>query len=299
MTAAARTCVAAIFATALAVTLAGAVYVVPGHQGSAAREVMPNTARNGYPMVPAALPRGAAAAQVSNITSAGSLNWAGYAVSKASTTFTAVQATFFVPYLDCAQSPGKSLSSAWVGLDGFVGHPESVEQGGIGADCSAAGKASYFAWYEMYPAAEARAAVTVAAGDSVTAAVSYDPADQEFKITLTDNTRGGHFAVRRKCPHVKADGKFITCPRNSAEVITEAPASGSGKHLVIAHLADYGAVSFAAVTVTDAAGASGGIVSSHWTATKIIQLTSSSGATVARPTPTQASMFDNYWLRED
>jgi hypothetical protein len=87
MTAAARACAAAILATALAVALAGAVYVVPGHQSGAGREVGRNAPSNGYPMVRAALPRGAVTPQVSNITSAGSLNWAGYAVSRAATTF--------------------------------------------------------------------------------------------------------------------------------------------------------------------------------------------------------------------
>ena len=33
------------------------------------------------------------------------------------------RATFFVPYLNCAKSPGMTLSSVWVGLDGYVGHP--------------------------------------------------------------------------------------------------------------------------------------------------------------------------------
>jgi len=293
MTAAARACASAIAAAALTITLASAS-VVPGHLGDPSRQAV----RNGYPMLRAALAPGAVMPEVSNITSTGSLNWAGYAVSATHTTFAAVRATFFVPYLDCAQSPGKSLSSDWVGFDGFVGQPDSVEQGGVAADCSATGKATYVAWYEMYPLAEAKATITVLAGDSVTAAVSYDAADQDFEITLTDNTRGSHFAVKRKCPHVKAKGKLITCPRNSAEVITEAPASGSGKHLVIAHLADYDAVSYADIAITDGAGASGGLVSSHWSTTKVVQLKSSGGPTVARPTPTQASMFDDYWVQE-
>jgi Peptidase A4 family len=56
-----------------------------------------------------------------------------------------------VPYVTCSKAVGQTLSSDWVGLDGFVGKPETVEQSGIGADCGAAGKASYYAWWETYP----------------------------------------------------------------------------------------------------------------------------------------------------
>jgi hypothetical protein len=81
-------------------------------------------------------------------------------------------------------------------------------------------------------------------------------------------------------------------------MISEAPATVTGKHVHIAHLADYGAVSFDAISITDNRGAKGAIVSPHWNATKIIQLSSSNGPIVAHPTPTQAATFDTYWIRE-
>ena len=268
------------------------------------------TARAGYPDLPAALgpsagPAGApgasgpAAAATKNISSAGSLNWAGYAVSRPKVTFRLVRATFFAPYLSCADSPGKTMSSDWAGLDGFVGHPDSVEQIGIGADCSAAGAASYFAWFEMFPYAQTKLSMKIHAGDSVTAQVSYDPADKDFRLALTDNTTGEHFSRLRKCPGVKVNGKRVQCPRNSAEVIAEAPARGSGSNLVISPLSDYGAMSFADIAITDGAGSHGGILSSHWAATKIIQLGAATGPVLAQPTSVQADMFDSYWLRED
>ena len=238
---------------------------------------------------PASWPRPA----TSDITAANSLNWAGYAVSRSHIRFAAIRATLFVPYLNCAKSPGAALSSAWVGFDGFAGRAKSVEQGGIAANCTAAGKATYFGWWEMYPRAEMRAPLKVGAGDSVTASVSYDTGN--YRISLTDNTRGSHFTVQRKCPHVKVGARLLRCPRNSAEVITEAPATG--RKLRIARLADYGAVSFAAISITDNRRATGTIVSSHWNATKITQLRSSGGPILARPTPTRADTFDAYWLR--
>ncbi len=292
MTAAARAGAIAVAITTLLLVPAGAGAAVPAQSLPAARVAEP-----GYPDIKVARFRAERQPNVSNITSSDSLNWAGYALNRTGVTFTAVRATFFVPYLNCAQSPGRALSSEWVGLDGFVGHAETVEQGGIAANCSAAGKASYFGWYEMFPRAEVRASLPVMAGDSVTVSVTYDPASKEFRISIVDNTRGAAFSVRRGCPQVRVRGRLVRCPRNSAEVISEAPVVGSGKRLAIAHLADYGAISFAGISVTDALGARGSVLSSHWNATKIIQLASATGPTLARPTPTQGDTFDNYWLR--
>jgi len=247
-------------------------------------------------MIPAGPPRAPAWSGVSNITSADSLNWAGYAVTRSRLRFTAVRATFFVPYLNCAKSPGTALSSSWVGFDGFTGHADSVEQGGIAANCGATGKASYFAWWETFPRAEVRASLRIAAGDSITASVTFNAKTRNYKISLTDNTRGAHFTVLRKCPHVRVGTSLLRCPRDSAEIISEAPATGS--KLAIARLADYGAISFGGISITDSRGAHGGIVSSRWNATRITQLGSSGGPTLARPTPTAASTFDTYWLRE-
>jgi hypothetical protein len=261
--------------------------------GHAARADAP-----GYPDIRVAVTRAARQPDLSNITSSGSLNWAGYAVSRAGLRFTAVRSTFFVPYLNCAKSPGAALSSDWAGLDGFVGKAATVEQGGIAANCSAAGKASYFGWYEMYPRAEVRASLRVTAGDAVTVSVAYDSAGREFRISIVDNTTGSRFSVLRACPDVKVGGRLVRCLRNSAEVISEAPVVGSGKSAAIAHLADYGAISFAGISVTDARGARGTVLSPHWNATKITQLGSDTGPTLARPTPTQGSAFDAYWLRE-
>jgi Peptidase A4 family len=292
MTAAVRAGAIAAAITALLLMQAGASAAVPAQNRPAARSAAP-----GYPDIQVPQPRAERQPDVSNITSANSLNWAGYALSRTGVRFTAVRATFFVPYLNCAKSPGRGLSSEWVGLDGFVGHAETVEQGGIAANCSAAGKASYFGWYEMFPRAEVRASLPVTAGDSVTVSVTYDATSKDFRVSIVDNTRGSAFSVRRACPRVRVRGRLVRCLRNSAEVITEAPVVGSGRHLVIAHLADYGAISFAGISVTDGKGARGSVLSSHWNATKIIQLGSQTGPTLARPTPIQGGSFDVYWLR--
>jgi hypothetical protein len=69
--------------------------------------------------------------------------------------------------------------------------------------------------------------------------------------------------------------------------------------VVIDHLSDYGAISFAAIQIVDSTGTHGSLLSSHWDVSKIIQERSPSGPLVARPTPIQLDMFDCYWLREN
>jgi hypothetical protein len=80
---------------------------------------------DGYPMIPAGLASAASRSGTgaASISSAGSLNWAGYAVTASRATFTSVRATFFVPYLNCPESPGAALSSAWVALTDSAATP--------------------------------------------------------------------------------------------------------------------------------------------------------------------------------
>jgi hypothetical protein len=224
--------------------------------------------------------------------SADSLNSAGYAVSRPGTRFRLVRATFFVPYLNCALSKG-ALSDEWVGLGGFVGKSVTVQQDGIQADC-VAGRGTYKAWFDMYPRPEVLSRIRVRAGDSVTASVYYDATTGKFKLSLMNNTTGGRFSVTRRCP------AGMTCPAHSAEILSSAPTHGSGRHLVVKPLADYGAVSYAAIAITDRDGQRGGLRSAFWGATRIIQTEADSPfLVISRPTQTQADTFDTYWSREN
>jgi Peptidase A4 family len=302
--------VAALAVAALAVASSVALHSSDGRpaDGAVGKQAgNPRRSWAGYPDMPVRLPGwlsesahpARAAPAIANIGSVGSLNWSGYAINRPGVTFRSVTATFFVPYLNCAKSPGQTMSSEWAGFDGYVGHPQSVEQVGIGADCSATGKASYFAWYEMFPEAQVKASASILAGDSVTVQVSFNPGTGRFRLALTDNTRGEHFERYRRCPAIKISGTKLACLRNSAEVIAEAPATTAGQHVVIDHLSDFGAISFASVSVVDAAGKRGGIVSPLWATTKITQLRSANGSIIAQPTSIAQDMFDTYWLRED
>jgi hypothetical protein len=217
-------------------------------------------------------------------------NWSGYAVSRDHVAYRYVRATFFVPFLNCPQSLGhpETYSSHWAGLDGFSS--STVEQDGIEADCVGA-TPSYHAWYEMYPMAESRVGLAIRGGDSITATVSYSGSSRKFTLEVADNTTGRHFSTAQKC-------KASRCARNSAEVVSESPATyDKNGNLVYLPLADYGAASFASIAIAETAGGTGGLHSSHWNTTKIVQV-DSANQLAARPTAIQADTFDNYWYRE-
>src|SRR4051794_22864750 len=95
----------------------------------------------------AAVPAAEAATDTST-----SANWAGYAVHGSGVKFRRVSATWTVPSIDCSTG-GDSWSAHWVGLGGFSESAPALEQVGTDADCTASGRATYSAWYELVPAA--------------------------------------------------------------------------------------------------------------------------------------------------
>jgi peptidase A4-like protein len=99
-------------------------------------------------------------------------NWAGYVVASSATTkasFSAVSGSWTQPPVDC-QASYPSHAAFWVGLGGYSG--EHLEQTGTSADCSASGQATYYAWYELVPAAEVLVNMTVRPGDRLSAHVA-------------------------------------------------------------------------------------------------------------------------------
>lgn len=242
------------------------------------------------PMILAPLPGGPAG------TSAGAMidtvfshNWAGYAVHRSGVKFRAIKATFFVPFMNCAVTPGNTspgnFSSHWVGLDGFAS--QTVEQDGIEADCIG-GSPHYDAWHEVFPRPEQPVSMKIRAGDSITASVRYSKSTRKYRLEVRDNTNGKHFTVHQSCAG-------SACVRSSAEAISEAPSDADG----ILPLADYGASSFSAVSITSGSGRTGGLKSSHWSHSKIIQVGISSGDTIASPTALHGRSFNVYWLGQN
>ncbi len=252
---------------------------------------VPATASPGpQPMIPAPQPGGpAGTSATSMIDTVFSHNWGGYAVHRTGVKFRAIKATFFVPVMNCAVTPGTTspgnFSSHWIGLDGFTS--QTVEQDGIEADCIS-GSPQYYAWHEVFPRPEQRVSMQISPGDSVTASVKYSKSTGRYRLEVMDNTNGNHFTVHQRCAG-------SACVRDSAEAISEAPSDNSG----ILPLADYGASSFASVSITGGSGQTGGIKSSHWSHSKIIQVGMTSSAVIGSPTALHGRSFDVYWLGQN
>src|SRR3989442_400739 len=83
-----------------------------------------------------------------------------------------------------ASGSGNTYSSVWVGIDGYQSN--SVEQIGTEQDIIN-GQPVYSAWYEMYPKWSVNLPMTIHAGDSISASVTYVSSfgnKQTFTLTL-------------------------------------------------------------------------------------------------------------------
>ena len=250
----------------------------------------PSVLYPGHPLIPATARTRQELASGRLQTTLTSDNWSGYVALKKGATFRYIQATFFVPYLNCPVSPGDPVtySSHWVGFDGV--RDGTVEQDGFEADCLGA-KPTYHAWWELFPKPETPISLVVKGGDSITAIVFYSKTSKKFTLAIVNNTSGRHFSISLHCQ--------VTCHRSSAEVISEAPTGVEGGKDVLLPLADYQAVSYTDIAITETSGKSGGMTAPAWTTYKINQTSVSNNNTlVARPTPVHADAFDSYWYLE-
>ena len=215
-------------------------------------------------------------------------NWAGYAAlpQHSGGKFRFVAATFTVPSVNCATTPS-SFSVHWFGLDGFQINSPTVEQDGVESDCQGSTPA-YSAWWETFPGNSIQTVFSLSAGDAVTASVFFNTGSgthhNMYNIVLTDLTSGQGFNKWEACG-------ASSCKNNSAEIISEAPSSGS-----ILPLADYGLESFVNVKVHDKSDQKGGISSSNWNHVKIIQTSATTHDTLATPSVLYGShAFSNIW----
>ncbi|MBV9768946.1 MAG: hypothetical protein JOZ32_05190 [Bryobacterales bacterium] len=155
----------------------------------------------------------------------GSLNWAGYTVL--GNNISDARGSWIVPAVDCSENAKDHYAGFWTGIDGYSS--PTVEQTGTFSDC-VSGQPSYFAWFEFFPsAAFVVGDFPVNPGDIIEAEVSYDETSLLFTVHLHDVSTGHSFKISSAVPNAK---------RNSAEWITEAPASSTQ----ILPLAEFGSV---------------------------------------------------------
>jgi hypothetical protein len=138
-----------------------------------------------------------------------STNWAGYSVNSTTNhAFTSVESTFTLPKVTCTSTGDTSF---WVGFDGSQASSPSVEQIGASGDCTGR-TASYYAWWEMYPAGVNELTNKTKAGDVFDAKVTNN-GGSAYVLTLVNKTEGWTVTKNETSSSAKD---------NSAEVIFEA-----------------------------------------------------------------------------
>jgi hypothetical protein len=189
-----------------------------------------------------------------------STNWSGYAVATGTGAVTAVFGSWKVPALTGADG----YAASWVGIDGWTS--STVEQLGTESDMSG-GVATYYAWYEMYPADSVTITrLTIHPGDTINASVTYSKG--AFTLSLTDASQGNaSFSITRAGAGLQ---------RSSAEWIMEAPSDNFG----VLPLANFGTESFSSARAT-ISGSTGPINSPSW-ASKVqqVNMTDDSGSAI-------------------
>jgi hypothetical protein len=173
-----------------------------------------------------------------------STNWSGYVAVAPTTggvapadsplTFSSVTGSWLQPKAQCIK--GRADAAAfWVGLGGSSEDSSALEQLGTTAQCSSRNVATYFAWWEIIPAAAVRVPMKLRPGDRVTAAVLVR--GPKVTMSLKNATRGTRFS------------KTVTVSQpldvSSAEWIAEAPsACTSSGSCEVVPLTNFGSVTF-------------------------------------------------------
>jgi hypothetical protein len=133
-------------------------------------------------------------------------NWSGYAIARYQTgqTYTSAKGTWVVPTVTFGQTQSgtsEEYSATWVGIGGFCMNAlcsradRTLIQLGTSQYVSSSGATSYFAWYEMLPAAPVTiTAITVNPGNQITASLQCVSAcsakKQNWQLSMTNNSTG-------------------------------------------------------------------------------------------------------------
>lgn len=207
------------------------------------------------PLIVAALFAAAAPGAIAETVT--SSNWAGYAVHRAGIGFRKVVAAWTQPTATCTGS--QTYSAIWVGLGGYNGSSNALEQIGSEVDCTASGKVDSSVWYELVPAASQTIKMRVRPGDGLYATVAVN--GNKAVLTILDATTHRSF---KKTLHASA------VDISSAEWIVEAPSDCiSANTCQTLPLADFGSATFAFAGAQSVAGHLGTISDPAWDASTI------------------------------
>jgi hypothetical protein len=203
------------------------------------------------------LSAGSASAATTTAQEAVSQNWAGYVAGDSTTGsgFSSVSGSWVEPSVNC--SSGQTYSAFWVGIGGSSDSSQALEQTGTQADCSTSGTPTYYAWYELVPAAPVQLGLSIHPGDHISAKVNVSGTN--VTVSLSDQTTG-----QSTTKNLQMDDPDTS----SAEWIAEAPSAcdgGTSGECQPLSLADFGTVDFSSASATSG-GHTGSISDSDWTA---------------------------------
>jgi hypothetical protein len=196
------------------------------------------------------------------------VNWSGYAAvsptaeatpsAESPLAFSDVTGSWIQPKARCVK--GRADAAAfWVGVGGFNEDSATLQQLGTTAQCSSRGVATYFAWWEIVPAAEVRVPMKVRAGDRVTAAVLVN--GSKVTMSIKNATRRTRFSTTVTVSQ--------TLDVSSAEWIAEAPTACTASGVCeVVPLTNFGSVTFSKAAAT-ANQVSGTITNPAWLATPV------------------------------
>jgi hypothetical protein len=195
-----------------------------------------------------------------------SSNWSGYALTGVGSTatnavtnmsFTDVTGTWTQPAATC--TPGQSTSAAiWVGLGGYTVGSAALEQTGTSADCSASGKATYYAWFELVPASSVTLKLKILPGDKITATVLVKGTD--VLVQVKNRTRRTEFTK-----HLPMTSPDLTSAEWIAEAPSECTATGFCRTVP---LTNFGSITFSKIAALGN-GQGGTLSGPGWEATPI------------------------------
>ncbi|HWE58379.1 MAG TPA: G1 family glutamic endopeptidase [Solirubrobacteraceae bacterium] len=214
-------------------------------------------------VVPAVACLAFAAPALATTQEGASENWAGYVVTPNDDSgFSAVSGQWTEPKVACTANSQPTYSAYWVGLGGGGEQSSALEQIGTQSDCSSAGQAAYYAWYELVPSAPVKLSLNVRAGDSIWARTAVD--GDKVSLFITDQTT--HQTWSKTLTMTSA-----TPDTSTAEWVAEAPsecAGGTVGSCTPLPLANFGTATFKDAHATSA-GHTGSIDDSHWAAEAI------------------------------
>jgi hypothetical protein len=157
--------------------------------------------------------RSQGAAPQPGITQGTNFEFSGYLDSGTPGTFSGISGTWQVPRTNCSKE--QELNSVLVSLDG---HDTSTIEAVGTIDYCFEGKAHYFTWSQVSPAASVVHSSTILPGDVVTATVTRT--GTSYTMSLTDSTNPAQsFSVTQTC---------ASCTASDAEWIAERPVLADG-----------------------------------------------------------------------